>query len=318
MYEEQQFEVTASDCCGNGCANCILDVKQHKTKPNINGNEKNIILSYSKYKLINRSLHIPNLKDVLDLHFKYMDMTKSSDFILEIPAGHHIMMRTPNCDAENDKTYILRPYSPYWVQPESLEFKILVNLKPNGFMSRYIDELHEGDEVEFRGPIGCFEHAVDLKGKKCIFMVTQGVAIAPTLPIIEKILTNEDDMCRIFHLSCFRNSSEMFFRDRLLEYNKYWNFKGRIYLAHENCGSIACTQQGWCTDQCEIFRKHVKYKELIYPYRLSIVDFAEICNGVPTSEKIIILCGTRRFQDYFLDSINKMELDVKKENIFLF
>lgn len=194
--------INESDCCGNGCANCVLNIKPAKSHKADKSGKQNILRTYTQFCLINKTLHSLQVHNVWELHFKSKHCD-NKDYILDINAGYHLMMRKALTEmeiernkenkVETERKYILRPYSPYWWDGFEMEFKILVNIIPKGAMSEYINKLEINDEVEFRGPIGTFEYQTDLKGEKCLLIISQGVAIAPVIPIIEDILNNEED-----------------------------------------------------------------------------------------------------------------------------
>ncbi|XP_037931568.1 NADH-cytochrome b5 reductase-like [Teleopsis dalmanni] len=301
---------TESDCCGNGCVNCVLNVKS--ISPIEITSKQNILRNYTKFTLKNKQPHTPLLPDVIDLHFVYADVNDgASEFCVHVPPGHHIMMRA----FIEDKVW-LRPYSPFWVDTSKFEFKILVNLKPQGLMSNYIENLSIGDKVEFRGPIGSFVHKTP-SCDKCIYIITQGVAIAPTIPIVEQILHNEDDLTRVYHLNCFTDINHIYFRKNLNDFNKYWNYEGHIYLAHQVCSNEKCQNSGSCCGECEVFRKLLWYKESAYIRRLTKTDLEKICCNNLNYQKEFIISGTKVFQTSISEIINEMNLVNEKEDIIL-
>lgn len=141
--------------------------------------------------------------------------------------------------SSSDKNFITRPYSPFWINEKQRQFKILVNLNPNGKMSKFIENLQINDIVKFRGPIGSYEHNSKICQQLLIF--THGVAIAPIIRIIDEILENENDITRIQLYACFADLEHILFREKLNEYKSYWNFNVTFYLPHEKC--IECGNQ---------------------------------------------------------------------------
>lgn len=319
-------DINESDCCGNGCANCVLNIKPAKSLKADKSGKQNILQKYKKFSLINKNLHVPEVNNVWELHFKSIESNKK-DFILDINPGYHLMMRRCCTEMEKEQNeknemalerkYLLRPYSPCWWDCIEMEFKILVHIIKNGPMSDYIEKLRINEEVEFRGPIGTFEYEMDVKGEKCLLLISQGVAIAPVIGIIEDILNNEDDMCRIIHISCFRDIKHIYFRDKLYNFNKYWNYKGHIYVSQELCNNLDCLKNLRCLENCQHFKSKLKYNELIRSKRFTENDLQQILANLKYKKEntLITLAGLGTFQQYFKELLEKF--DYKENNIYL-
>ncbi|KAH8235552.1 hypothetical protein KR032_002475, partial [Drosophila birchii] len=281
--QEQLFNVQESDCCGNGCTNCILDNKPKPSKRLLLAGKRNIILTYTKFRLIEKKTH-PSDDQVLLLHFAAAD-DGAEDSVLDIPAGHHIMLRVGS---------LLRPYSPYWNDFQRREFRILVKLQPEGPMSRHLAAVQPNDLLEFRGPIG--NYANDPNLTKCIFIVAQGVAIAPTLPLVRSVLENEEDMSRIWHLVCARDLAHVFFREELLEFGQNWNYRSCLYLPHQQCQSPPCQMAGHCVAACQELRQRLRYKEVAKVARLEATELASHVNSTIPGQRVLIVAGDSGFQ----------------------
>ncbi|KAI8121109.1 hypothetical protein FF38_01999 [Lucilia cuprina] len=324
-------DINESDCCGNGCANCVLNIKPAKSLKADKSGKQNILNNYTHFRLINKTLHQPQVNDVWELHFKSKHFENNKKYILDMNAGYHLMMRKPLTIMENakggnsgnemtiERKFLLRPYSPYWWDCLEMEFKILVNLKPQGPMSKYIEKLEINDEVEFKGPIGSFEHAIDVKGEKCLLIISQGVAIAPVIAIIEEILNNEEDLCRIIHIACFQDLKHVYFRDKLYDFNKYWNYQVQIYLSRELCDNTECLYNQQCLETCEGFKSKLKYKENIKPLRFK-ENYLELLLAKLEYRKEnvhVILAGNGKFQNYFKELLLQTNYGMAESNIYL-
>ncbi|KAM8720029.1 hypothetical protein ACLKA7_006137 [Drosophila subpalustris] len=301
-------EINESDCCGNGCTNCILDNKPKPSKRALLAGKRNVILNYANFRLLSNDTHNGDARVRL-LHFVYSATNgdeEDDDSILDIPPGHHVMLRAELTD---HATPLLRPYSPYWTDFTAKEFKILVKLQPDGPMSEFLSALQPLQVLQFRGPIGNYVH--DANSAKCIVIIAQGVAIAPTLPLVSQVLENEDDMNRIRHLICAQDLQHVYFRDRLLEFAQYWNYRNCLYLAHQQC--TRCTSS---RDQpCEHLRKQLRYKEAAHNGRL---DTKQLASQVPPQDGtiVVIIAGHSSFQRHMREqAVNA--LNVTDDNVFL-
>ncbi|TMW49814.1 hypothetical protein DOY81_005091 [Sarcophaga bullata] len=327
MMLTTKYNVNESDCCGNGCANCVLDIKPDKSREVDKSGKQNILNKYSTFYLIDKSLHLPNLNTVWELHFK-SKFYGNEAFILDINPGYHIMMRkaltagakkVKGNNMELRQKYLLRPYSPYWWDDMAMEFKILVHLIPNGPMSNYIDQLQINDEVEFRGPIGTFKHHSDINGEKCLLILSQGVAVAPVIAIIQDILNNENDMTRIVHIACYTDLNHLYFRDKLYNFTKYWNYKNYIFLSRQMCCNTECSENTKCLEMCPNFKTNLKYKENIKPLRLSSPELQTIISHINCKKEntFITLSGTGKFQNDFKELLQTENYGFLEDNIYL-
>ncbi|XP_017064583.1 NADH-cytochrome b5 reductase-like [Drosophila eugracilis] len=300
-----------SDCCGNGCTNCILDNKPRPSNRVLLAGKRNVILSYTKFRLLRReSLESGSDEQVLLLHFVHVAEEEEQnpdkeDFVLDIPPGHHVMLRVGS---------LLRPYSPYWSDFLAKEFRILVKLQPDGPMSRHLADVRPGDLLEFRGPIGNYVH--DPQKEKCIYIIAQGVAIAPTLPLVRQVLENEEDMSRVWHLVCARNLQHVYFREELLEFAHFWNYKSCLYLPHHQCDTAACQEEGHCDQECPNFQRSLRYKETAKVSRLDASSLASHINSSVPGERILIVAGDSGFQKTMAQLATE-SLAVDPANVYL-
>lgn len=311
-----QTMISESDCCGNGCASCVLNVGFRKTSNDNLEAKQNVISEYRKFRLLRKYPHNPigrddgngncDIVEVFELHFCVSELLDGvGDFALVIPAGCHVMMR----HRLPTGLVCLRPYSPFWVETMAMEFKILVNLTPNGEMSRFIKDLKIGDFVEFRGPIGAYEYFSNTKTERNVFIITQGVAIAATIRIVKDILDNEEDFSQVFQLACYKDIDNAFFRGALRDFNKYWNYKSRIYLAHQRCPQSMCKTVE-CSGECTWFQKKLWYKEKAYLCRLTESELSDICKGIVDNdiELVFIIAGSNNFQESVTNIVKKLTL----------
>lgn len=297
-------EINESDCCGNGCTNCILDNKPKPTKRALLAGKRNVILSYAKFRLLSNEAHESD-EQVRLLHFAYAET--DDDGILDIPAGHHVMLRVKSLG-------ILRPYSPYWTDFARKEFKILVKLWPDGAMSGYLAVLRPEQLLEFRGPIGNYSH--DANSTKSIVIIAQGVAIAPTIALVEQVLDNEDDMNRIRHLICAQDLQHVYFRQRLLEFAQYWNYRSCLYLAHHKCSCCEGNRSS-SAERCEQLRQGLRYKETAHAGRLDGDQLKSVISSRNNIEPTIcIIAGYSTFQKSMRDLITN-NFSISDDNVYL-
>ncbi|KAL5276308.1 CYB5RL family protein [Megaselia abdita] len=267
--------ITESDCCGNGCTNCILDTKPLQEEDD---NRPNALSIYRKYNIVKILDLKPNIT-------KYtFQLTENCDNLsLRIPPGHHIMMRSTEL--------LIRPYSPFSVTTADFEFEILVNDCPNGEMTKYIKGLNLGDSVEFRGPVGKYQHKVN----RNVVIFTHGVAIASVFRIVTSILENQEDDSRIYFNACFQDLEHILFRNEIHSWNQFWNFDGLIYLSKGG----------------QDFKDKLKYKEAVLNRRLLEEDIERTILKVKAiGDFEVVLSGSKGFENFIVNSIgNSVDKD---------
>lgn len=300
-------EVDETDCCGNGCTNCILDNQPKPSQQALLSGKRNVILSYARFKMLSSEMHNGDAQLRL-LHFVYVPSDdEENDSILDIPPGYHVMLRA---EVAGHAAPLLRPYSPYWTDFVAKEFKILVKLQPGGPMSDYLAALEPSQVLNFRGPIGNYVH--NSSSPKSIYIIAQGVAIAPTLPIVAQVLANEDDMSCIRHLICVNDLQHVYFRDRLLEFAQYWNYRSCLYLAHQKCGCVAAN----CDELCVHLKKKLRYNETARRLRLDAMQLAAQKISCNQNGSIVIIAGTSIFQRSMREQAI-IAFKLSDENIYL-
>lgn len=98
---------------------------------------------------------------------------------------------------------------------------LLIRIIPNGLGSAYVNNLQQGDEVSFFGPVGRFVLS-DLP-LDYLFIGT-GVGVVPFIPMIDKLLT-ENTKQQITLLQGFRYEEDIFDKGFFQEWEKkYSNF----------------------------------------------------------------------------------------------
>lgn len=286
-----------SDCCNSGCNPCIFDVyeqqlklfEKYKTNQSTE-NEKNYDnclnqSTYSYFKLIKSQNQTPNI-----LFFTFEYAQADSNIKLTYDVTQHFLLKNSKVvtelgawkDLPNDEQFT-RAYTPIPRESISkLTFTILVKLYPKGKMSNFIRNLAIGDITKWRGPYGNFKVNFNFKNILC---VTQGVGLAPIYGVIKNILDNEQCETRLHLMACFKNVEEFSLRKELNEFQAFWNFTMKIFLAHETDNEF------W-------------YNEKIECRRLVQSDFEDYFNStmVDRNKTQVLICGN----DLFNSEIRKI------------
>lgn len=118
------------------------------------------------------------------------DYTKHLEFeVNDVPrfgfvAGQWLSVKHKKADGEE----ITRAYSIASPPEESSQFAFCLNRVEDGFMSNYLCDLREGDEIEFQGPFGDFILRPPMR--HTLFIAT-GTGIAPFRSMIRWVLEDE-------------------------------------------------------------------------------------------------------------------------------
>lgn len=286
------IEPNKEDCCNNGCNPCIFDVYEKQLK------------LYEKYKnsldfLINTKVNgilqskytsfmVTEVKDLCHSHklIKFKRETSADRVKWRVGANFFVLY-------ESQIKKYSRAYTPMKPSDDNCDFEIIVKIYDNGLVSKYLFNLVKGDTTLWRGPY----RGYDITPNKfnSIILFAQGTGIIPFMSIIEQILSNDDDMTKVFLYYCCHSIETILFREELYKNNSYWNFSYKVYVSSNSNGT------------------NVKYEEPILTRKLDIKDIE--LNLFPNIMNQYIVCGSNEFTNFY-----KMFLvsnDIPLENIIL-
>lgn len=157
--------------------------------------------------------HINLTPDVIELTFESLQK-------FEFKAGQFISVKISS--QENEKAPTIRIYS-IADRPENQSFQLCVKVLENGIGSNYLNNLKEGEEMEFLGPMGAFVFTTTPE-KEALFIAT-GTGLSPLKSILEdelKFKNNTQKMHLVFGLRYIKDIFYKDFFDSLAQ--KYPNF----------------------------------------------------------------------------------------------
>lgn len=134
----------------------------------------------------------------------------TDDARLGLPLGHHLSIR-----AQIDGTETRRPYTPISSDNDLGYFELLIKVypAPHGKMSRYLDSLQIGDEVEVRGPLGKFSYRRNQYRQ--LAMVCGGTGITPMWQVFREVLADEQDATKVSLISANVMEEDILLRKEL-------------------------------------------------------------------------------------------------------
>jgi cytochrome-b5 reductase len=159
----------------------------------------------------------------------------TNNHILGLPVGQHIYL-----SAKVDGKLVVRPYTPISSDDDKGSVTLMIkvyfaNSNPRfpegGKMSQYLESLHIGDSIDFRGPSGLITYKENgvfalkkeknsepaMRQFKEIGMIAGGTGITPMLQIITHILKNKNDPTNISLLFANQTEDDILLKDKLDE-----------------------------------------------------------------------------------------------------
>lgn len=294
---ERLQKPSESDCCGSGCTPCVFDVyeelfKTHKVSTPV-GKIRHDLLSPLKYKAY-KLLDICKVNDYANIYtFIPEQVPDCSDAnaiiegILPYEPGQHFIAINAKLDDVKGKATFSRSYTPISLSQKqnNCRVKFLIKLYKDGAMSSYISQLKLNDVMYFRGAFGDFRHVANSK----YMMICAGTGFAPMYAIIKAILDDEKDETLIRLLFACSSTRDIYFREEIREFGKFWNFTSAVYVSEElgqhevrhdeNIHAIRISEEAITNEISD----RINYKVLICgsaSFNVDMTRYAEQC-GIP-------------------------------------
>jgi cytochrome-b5 reductase len=165
----------------------------------------------------------PALSDKEFRAFKLRSSERLSDntrlYRFELPsAQHEAGLNVASClvvRATVDGKSVVRPYTPVSLNHQRGYVDLLIKTypAPGGQMSRHIEQLAPGDELEMKGPFKKVEYKANMHKK--IGMIAGGTGITPMLQVIREVLSNPNDRTEIRLVFANVTEDDILLRDEL-------------------------------------------------------------------------------------------------------
>lgn len=131
-----------------------------------------------------------------------------STSILGLPIGQHISVQ-----ATIDGKQVQRSYTPTSSDDDRGFFDLIVKTYPNGNISKYLDGLRIGEQIEVKGPKGQMRYHPELASR--LGMIAGGTGFTPCLQIIRAALKNPKDKTKIDFIYANVTEGDILLRDEL-------------------------------------------------------------------------------------------------------
>lgn len=294
-----------SDCCGQGCNPCILDIYAEELKiweeecqqiisgskagkgsalPREKVHETGPVLSVTEY----NSFTIEAVEKETHDSYRFR-FSLPSGISLGLKTGQHVVIR-----GEIGGEVICRQYTPVSDIGTKSFFELLIKIYENGRMSQYVKTWTVGTKVQIRGPCGNFAYKPNKYRK--LYMLCVGTGIAPMAQVIQTVLNNEEDETVISLLYGCRTYSDILLKSQLDDWSRYWNFSCTYYLSQEK-GSKE--------------RQNYRYGDSICTSRITCDLVHTVISGMQDNF-LVLICGTRSFEQDMLQCMRNLGLNEQK------
>jgi nitrate reductase (NAD(P)H) len=186
--------------------------------------------------------------------------------VFGLPTGQHVMLRIKDPETKEN---VIRSYTPISETNEKGSLDVLVKIyfdtkeRKGGKMTKALDAIAIGEEIEFKGPIGKFQYhgkgLCSVNGNqrviKHFYMICGGSGVTPIYQVFRAVMQDKDDPTNCVVLNGNRQEEDILCREELdyfaksnptkckllhtlTQGSKHWTgLRGRISasLLRENC-----------------------------------------------------------------------------------
>ncbi|EAA35955.1 hypothetical protein GE21DRAFT_29 [Neurospora crassa] len=157
---------------------------------------------WRKFKLVRKVLVSPN---VYHLVFALPHPTD----VLGLPTGQHVALR-----ALIDGKSVSRSYTPVSNNSDLGRVELLIKVYDQGLMTKHLERMEIGDQIEMRGPKGAMQYVPNSYAKE-IGMIAGGTGITPMYQLIRAICEDESDKTKISLLYANNTEADILLREEL-------------------------------------------------------------------------------------------------------
>ena len=158
--------------------------------------------NWRKFKLVRKVLVSPN---VYHLFFALPHPTD----VLGLPTGQHIALR-----AMIDGKSVSRSYTPVSNNSDLGRVELLIKAYDKGIMTKHLERMEIGDQIEIRGPKGAMQYVPNQYTKE-IGMIAGGTGITPMYQLIRAICEDKSDKTKISLLYANNTEADILLREEL-------------------------------------------------------------------------------------------------------
>lgn len=299
-------EPLQSDCCGNGCTPCVVDLYQEElekwqTLSGMTLEER--VRWLKKQEEAGRSAAdstsvLKALSQTECREFTLEDVVRltrdSNIFTFSLPPNHslglqvgqHIVLRVYS----NGET-VSRQYTPISTFDQQGSFSVLIKCYDDGKMSQFVREWRVGNAALWKGPFGGFPYSQNKYER--IGLLACGTGIAPMVQLIRTVVENEKENTFVHLVYSCRTQHDILMKTELEHFALFWNFTALYVLTRSSEESVR--SDAGC----------VRYGDKIHFGR---IDQELVCSEMPppsNRRNQVLICGTESFDTDMKDYLAK-------------
>ena len=271
MNEPRSEKPLESDCCGQGCTPCVMDLYEQDLKRWKQGKARGVLqsgdrLTQEQYALCRLSAVEPLTPDTSVYTFALPE-----GVVLEWSPGQHLVTRAETSGGWSfSRQYTIG-------ESDGVFFRVMIKIYPTGRMSKAVREWKVGSSVAWRGPFGDLK--AELGAFQDVVMIVLGTGLAPMVPLTRALLKDEDCEIRVAVHAAFRSIQDVLLAPELKAFAEYWNVTVDIY-----------TSEAKEATRC-------RYAKVHRATRMSKEVIDEIVSRVNDKIKTLFLvCGSKAFE----------------------
>ncbi len=163
--------------------------------------------------MIRPQIFTAKLADRIDLnprfHHFYLELVHQPD-VIEFEAGQYISLSLPDGSQER------RSYSICSAPEKNHGFEMLIDYKPQGKGTKYLENLQFGEEIQFLAPMGLFTISTEVASNTLV-LIANGSGIAPYRAMLQDQLQQKHNKNSITLYWGVRHEDELFWLDEFEE-----------------------------------------------------------------------------------------------------
>lgn len=220
-----------SDCCGQGCTPCVLDLYGEDLKrweaEVKNGSRPPTSKTFSSSEGYFACTLQGSERLTADTSLYRFSMPPG--VAMRAGPGQHAVARVAVPGQGASPSSISRQYT--ILEHDGDGFAVAVKCYPQGRMSKVVEKWEVGSAVDWRGPFGDLKLDPRRYGK-CI-VLAMGTGVAPFFSLLSDWLSDADSECLFRIYLGFRTMGDVLLKERWKALADYWNVKIILFLSGE-------------------------------------------------------------------------------------
>lgn len=196
---------------------------------------------WRKFKLAGKDHVSPNV-------YRFIFALPHADDFLGLPTGQHISLR-----ATINGQSVSRSYTPVSNNTDLGRIELLVKVYNQGLMTKHLESMSIGDEIEIRGPKGAMKYSRSYA--KHIGMIAGGTGITPMYQVIRAAMEDPEDRTSISLLYANNTEEDILLRKELDAFAKQHPEKFKVHYVLSSPSDTWPGSKGFVT--VDLIKEHL-------------------------------------------------------------